>query len=118
LTDEEWELVRACPVPLLLSKPTLWPEFPRICAAIDPEHDHEHFESRDEGVLKHGALLAQQLAGQFRVVSVGSVSESGFISPLSASVLVMSVASRAAPEGLLRNIPCDVLVVNATPAHR
>jgi universal stress protein E len=116
LTHEDSELVRACPVPLLLSKSTLWPELPKICAAIDPARDGEGLEPADESAVAQGALLALHLAGQFRVVSTRSVCEvvNGFLSPLAASVIVMSTASCAVlcntSEGLL---PCDVLVVKA-----
>ena len=38
LTNTDWELIRACPVSLLLAKPGSWSQEPRVFAAIDPGH--------------------------------------------------------------------------------
>jgi universal stress protein E len=98
VTHDDWERVRVCPVPLLLSKPTLWPELPKVCAAIDPARDDGGLVPADESVVEQGALLARNLTGQFRVASNRSVCEveNGFVRPLGASIIVMSTASYAA----------------------
>jgi len=38
LTNTDWQLIRGCPVPLLLTKPQAWAQAPKICAAVDPGH--------------------------------------------------------------------------------
>ena len=38
LSNEDWELVRHCPVPLLLVKGLPWSEPPIFVAAVDPDH--------------------------------------------------------------------------------
>lgn len=182
LTQTDWELMRTCPVPLLLSKPTLWSERPQICAAIDPGHDDEGFASLDDLLMDEGAMLAGSLGGQLHVLhayipptfvmttplddvlravklsqklmttqphaklrelrtfasgydvppshvhfSNGPACEvlAGFVAQLGASVVIMGRGSRAAlrgdvigstAEGLLRNTPCDALVVKASQA--
>jgi universal stress protein E len=67
LSHSDWELIRSCPVALLLSKPTLWPERPKICAAIDPEQGQARV-SLDHIVMEHGAVLAGQLEGALHVL--------------------------------------------------
>jgi len=37
-TNTDWNLIRRCPVPLLLSRTADWPAQPRILAALDPGH--------------------------------------------------------------------------------
>lgn len=116
LTRDDWELVQVCPVPLLLSKPTLWPELPKVCAAIEPVRDDGGLVPADESVMEQGALLARHLAGQFRVVSNRSMCEveNGFAMPLAASIIVMSAASCAALGRTSEEaLACDVLVVKA-----
>src|SRR5690348_14867166 len=36
LTNTDWELIRRCPVPLLLVKPGAWAAAPKLLAAVDP----------------------------------------------------------------------------------
>ena len=67
-THSDWELIRSCPVDLLLSKPTLWPERPQICAAIDPGQDHQARVALDHLVMEHAAVFARQLEGEFDVL--------------------------------------------------
>lgn len=68
LTDSDWQLMRSCPVALLLSKPTLWPERPQICAAIDPGYSHRAHVALDHIVLEQGSALATQLGGELHVL--------------------------------------------------
>lgn len=41
LSNEDWELVRYCPVPLLLVKDKPWTSNPTFVAAVDPDHVHD-----------------------------------------------------------------------------
>jgi universal stress protein E len=68
LSHSDWELIRSCPVALLLSKPTLWPERPQICVSIDPEHGGPTRASLDDNVMEHGVMLAGQLDGDLHVL--------------------------------------------------
>lgn len=68
LTHTDWQLARACPVPLLLSKSKLWSEQPLICAAIDPWHEDDRFESSDGLIMAQGAMLAERVRGQLHVL--------------------------------------------------
>jgi universal stress protein E len=68
LTHGDWELIRSRPAALLLSKPTLWPGRPQICAAIDPGHSHQAQMSLDQAVLEQAVMLARQLEGELHVL--------------------------------------------------
>jgi universal stress protein E len=68
LTNTDWQLIRGCPVPLLLTKNTKWASVPRIFAAVDPGHANDKPEMLDHWILEHAALLAQRLEGELHVV--------------------------------------------------
>ena len=70
LTNTDWQLIRGCPVPLLLTKNTKWASAPRICAAVDPGHVNDKPEMLDHWIVEHAALLAQRLEGELHVVHV------------------------------------------------
>ncbi len=64
LTNTDWQLIRACPVPLLLTKGAPWGETPRIVAAVDPGHVNDKPE--DSGSLDHRACVADRAAAARR----------------------------------------------------
>jgi universal stress protein E len=64
LTNTDWELIRGCPVPLLLVKPTSWSPVHRIGAAVDPGHLDDKPRLLDRCILDEAARLAQQLNGE------------------------------------------------------
>jgi universal stress protein E len=68
LTNTDWQLIRGCPVPLLLTKNTKWPSVPRIFAAVDPGHANDKPEMLDHWIVEHASLLAQRLEGELHVV--------------------------------------------------
>jgi universal stress protein E len=70
LTNTDWQLIRGCPVPLLLTKNTKWASAPRIVAAVDPGHVNDKPEILDHWILEHAALLAQRLEGELHVAHV------------------------------------------------
>lgn len=68
LTNTDWELMRSCPVPLLLVKPRPWAQRPRIAAALDPGHVNDKPAALDHEILEHASLLASRLNGELHVV--------------------------------------------------
>lgn len=70
LTNTDWQLIRTCPVPLLLTKGAKWAEVPRIVAAVDPGHVNDKPEILDHWIVEHASLLAQRLNGELHVVHV------------------------------------------------
>jgi universal stress protein E len=70
LTNTDWQLIRGCPVPLLLTKNMQWAAVPRIFAAVDPGHVNDKPEKLDHWIVEHAALLAQRLEGELHVLHV------------------------------------------------
>ena len=64
LTNTDWELIRNCAVPLLLTRTAAWTAHPRIVAAIDPGHTNDKPLLLDHRILEHAAALARHLGGE------------------------------------------------------
>lgn len=56
LSNEDWELVRYCPAPLLLVKNKQWASNPVFLAAVDPDHLHDKPAALDNKIV--GSALA------------------------------------------------------------
>jgi len=67
-TNTDWDLVRACPVPLLLAKSGEWRAQPRLLAAIDPGHLADKPAALDHDILEFAALLGRLLDGEVHAV--------------------------------------------------
>ncbi len=66
LRNTDWELIRHCPVPLLLVKsPRAWRR-PIVLTAVDPFHRHERPASLDARLLAAGGELARLLHGNLQ----------------------------------------------------
>jgi universal stress protein E len=70
LTNTDWQLIRACPVPLLLTKGSPWADTPRIVAAVDPGHVNDKPKILDHWIVEHASLFAQRLHGELHVLHV------------------------------------------------
>lgn len=68
LTHTDWELIRGCPVPLLLVKPTAWSPAHRIAAAVDPGHADDKPRLLDTCILDEASRLTQQLNGELHAI--------------------------------------------------
>jgi universal stress protein E len=68
LTNTDWELIRGCPVSLLLVKPGPWASSPRVVAAVDPGHANDKPALLDHRILEHASALSKQLHGNLHVV--------------------------------------------------
>ena len=70
LTNTDWNLIRGCPVPLLLTKQTAWSTPPRILAAIDPSHANDKPAVLDHRILEHASAFAKATDGELHAVHV------------------------------------------------
>jgi universal stress protein E len=66
LTD--WELLRLCPVPVLLVKRSRPYHAPTVLTAVDPDHAGGKTAQLDEAILAAGTLIAGGLRGELHVV--------------------------------------------------
>jgi len=67
-TNTDWNLIRRCPVPLLLSRTADWSARPRILAALDPGHHGDKPAALDHDILDAAQFLARQLDGTVEAV--------------------------------------------------
>jgi universal stress protein E len=65
-SSTDWNLIRDCPAPLWLVKPTPL-DRPVVLAAVDPAHEHDKPASLDERVLDEATSLATALNGELHV---------------------------------------------------
>jgi universal stress protein E len=70
ISNTDWHLIRACPVPLLLTKSKAWTSAPRIIAAVDPGHLNDKPATLDHQILQFGKSLSQRLGGSLHAVHV------------------------------------------------
>jgi universal stress protein E len=56
--NSDWHLIRACPLPLLLTKPKVWDTHPVLMAAVDPGHANDPSAALDHRILDVAASLA------------------------------------------------------------
>lgn len=68
LHNTDWELIRQCPVPLLLLKGTRRYERPAVLAAVDPFHSADKPVSLDRALLTAGTRLTASLGGTLHAV--------------------------------------------------
>lgn len=68
LTNTDWELIRSCPVPLLLVKPTLWSPARRVGAALDPGHLDDKPRLLDICILDEANRLTRLLGGELHAI--------------------------------------------------
>jgi universal stress protein E len=66
-TPNDWQLLKACPIPLLLTKAETAEEYTGIMAAIDPSHSHGKPEGLDKVILDTTTSLANNLSASAHV---------------------------------------------------
>ena len=67
LRNTDWELIRHCPVPLLIVKSPRAYRRPRVLAAVDPFHAHARPADLDARLLETGGAMARLLHGSLQV---------------------------------------------------
>jgi len=67
LTNNDWELIRYCPVPILLVKSARDYTRPAVLAAVDPFHEHAKPAALDSRLLGSGTAIARLLRGSLHV---------------------------------------------------
>jgi universal stress protein E len=68
LSYTDWELLRLCPIPVLLVKNRRLYHRPRVLAAIDPSHAHAKPANLDKQILRAGAQLVHALHGELHAL--------------------------------------------------
>jgi len=68
LTNDDWQLVRCCPCPLLLVKEQSWKHEPVILAAVDPLHARHKPSGLDHKVIRSAEDIARAMNGEVHVL--------------------------------------------------
>jgi universal stress protein E len=63
LTNTDWNLIRTCPVPLWLVKPSDIADKPIFVAAIDPMNEHDKPAALDDEILSISKYLSEKAGG-------------------------------------------------------
>ncbi len=66
-SNTDWDLIRGCPVPLLLVKPKSISDQPKIMAAVDPLHAHDKPAHLDRAILSVANEIARQIGASLHV---------------------------------------------------
>ncbi len=66
--DTDWQLIRACPCPLYLVKPTDVRDSPLIVAAVDPTHSHDKPAALDQAIVDAAQNIATQTNGEVHLL--------------------------------------------------
>ncbi|RTE64556.1 hypothetical protein EH243_16465 [Amphritea opalescens] len=69
----DWQLIRECPVPLLLVKQKAWSDGGHVAAAVDPFHECDVPAALDQNILAWASRLVQALEGDLKVMHSFSV---------------------------------------------
>jgi universal stress protein E len=70
LAYTDWELLRLCPIPVLLVKNRPLYHRPRVLAAVDPSHAYAKPSNLDRQILRAGAQLVHALRGELHALHV------------------------------------------------
>lgn len=107
-TNTDWELIRAVPAPLLLTKQNAWSRSPSVLAAVDPGHEHDRGAHLDHCILDHAARMSQGLDGKLHVVHAYPC-KVPVIAPIMAGPLLTATLS---PEALAAEHAARIKMLN------
>ena len=68
LSNTDWQLIRGCHVPLLLTKARSWAQSPRVLAAVDPGHVNDKPMLLDQHILDEASAFSHRLGGELHVL--------------------------------------------------
>jgi len=69
-TNTDWHLIRECPCPLWLVKPTPAPSQARVMAAVDPVHEHDEGATLDRRIVDVAQLFSVLFEERLQLVHV------------------------------------------------
>lgn len=121
-SNNDWNLIRRCPVPLLLVKPRQLARVPRVLAAVDPMNEFDKPANLDHSILALAKELAVALHGKLDVFhafdpapaitgAAGSLA-SPIAIPVRELTRALEAAHHAALQALLEAYPVDDCAVH------
>jgi len=94
LSNADWDLIRECPVPLLLVKPREIAAQPMVLAAVDPLNLHDKPAALDDAIYRFAAGLAENGDGTLHLVHA-SAPPAGVEIPVAAQSIVAAEHRKA-----------------------
>ena len=79
LSSAQWQLVRHCPAPLLLTRGRLWGEKPVVVASVDPGGRHGHENELDTRILQVADSIGRGTGGTLHAFHAWEKSLHGMI---------------------------------------
>ncbi|MEM7611023.1 MAG: universal stress protein [Pseudomonadota bacterium] len=90
-SNDDWNLIRQCPVPLLIARPSLdEDDLLHVCAAIDPMHANDKPADLDQAIIAEAQALAKAANGRLSVLH--SYDPAPVIASIGAGTMVPVVA--------------------------
>jgi universal stress protein E len=92
ISNADWQLIRACPVPLLLTKHIHWRSPPVFVAAVDPGHANDAAAALDRRILEFTTALARRFgveahaAHAYLPATIAAAGPGGMPPPVNVSV--------------------------------
>ncbi|MEL6871062.1 MAG: universal stress protein [Pseudomonadota bacterium] len=123
-SNDDWNLMRHCPVPLMMTRPTVDEDDAfHVCAAIDPMHEHDKPASLDYCIVAAAEELAALLNGKLTVLhcydpapAIASLGE-GTMMPVIADVKEITQQVRDAHWEATRSVIAGVGLDESVIAH-
>ena len=119
-TNEDWQLIRHSPVPLLLTRPECSHKYERILAAVDPLHADDKPAQLDHSILNHAASISKRHGASLCVLNIATPSVTASVAAAPAPDLACSSphvieAHRAEIARLTESLDCEVSEVCVIP---
>jgi universal stress protein E len=116
LSHQDWELIRYCPVPVLLVKDELWHKDPVVIVAIDPTHANDKPAALDRRLIQMGRLLTGPAAANLHLFHSAYQPPVAGLYPITANL----DAAREAAADLMQEcgVPPDNLHIDANEIHK
>jgi len=102
ISNTDWNLIRACPLPLLLTKPVPWRTPPVFVAAVDPVPADDVLAAFDHRILDVTATLAKRCGAQLHAVHAYLPATIAVAGPAGMPTMVGVSAEALAAESALR----------------
>ncbi len=116
--NTDWQLIRHCPLPLLLAKPTHWHAHPAFAAAVDPSHPGDRQALLDHRILDYAHMLAGRTNGSVQVVhAYFPAMIAATVSPVAPSPLDVAPEVLAAERSLHLSMVKPLLAPYGIPAE-
>ncbi|MDH3839952.1 MAG: universal stress protein [Chromatiales bacterium] len=113
-SNTDWNLIRTCPCPVLLVKPSTSYPYAHIAAAVDPTHEHDKPAALDNAIIAVAEELARETGAEFHIAHTflpvsaavcASAVPGAVIYPIDISEEVIEQAHREALTNLLAQSP-------------